>query len=755
MTLTPGTRLGPYEIVAPIGAGGMGEVYRARDPRLGRDVAVKVLPRAAIDDPDRLARFAQEARTIAALSHPNLLAIFDVGTGEVPYLVTELLDGETLRRRLERGPLGPGDAVAFALQIAAGLAAAHARGVVHRDLKPDNIFVTADARVKILDFGLATTMAAGSPDSTDTTAARTLPGVVIGTIGYLAPEQARARPVDHRADIFACGAVLFEMLTAQRAFRGDSPADTIALLLHRPPSELSFGPGVPPALVAAVRRCLEQDPGRRFQSAHDLALALEAVSHDGTHAVRVASSAPTASVAVLPFVNLSAAADDQYFSDGLAEDLVNALTRWPGLRVASRTSSFRFRGRELDVRKAGRELGVGAVLEGSVRRIGTQLRLTVHLTGVEDGYHIWSERFDRELADVFEVQDEVVGAIVAAIAPTLVGAEGGVVRRATSNLHAYDLYLKGRHLWNQRSPSVVGAAIACFEGAIALDPAFAAAYAGLADCYSILRVYGWMAAEQAQPRALEAVTRALALDPQLAAAHRAKGIYTFHFEPHWRAAEDAFVAALALDPHDAICDATYGMFLATAYRFDEARVRLARALERDPFSAQVHFLVASTACAMCDADAAARHAARALELQPDALGPRWPQTVALLMQGATTRSSNSASRWSRAAGPRSSSACWRWSTAGPDVSPTPGAWARSCTNGPAAASTSRRRACWRWPSAWAMPRSVHRCLAACADGGAAPFAVVATNRWLLEGYRGDAAMDALLDRINDGARPAP
>ena len=226
----------------------------------------------------------------------------------------------------------------------------------------------------------------------------------------------------------------------------------------------------------------------------------------------------------------------------------------------------------------------------------------MHLTSVDDGYHIWSDRYDRELADVFEVQDEVVKAIVAAIAPALGGGAGRAVRRATANPHAYDLYLKGRHLWNQRSPSVVGAAIACFEGAIALDDRYAAAYAGLADCYSILRVYGWMPAAQAQPKALEAVTRALALDPQLPEAHRAHGIYTFHFEPHWRAAEEAFVAALALDPHDAICDATYGMFLATAYRLDEARVRLTRAVERDPFSAQVHFLVASAACAMCDAE---------------------------------------------------------------------------------------------------------------------------------------------------------
>ena len=424
------------------------------------------------------------------------------------------------------------------------------------------------------------------------------------------------------------------MLTGQRAFRGESPADTIALVLHRPPSELFFGADVAPGLAAAVRRCLAQEPGRRFQSAHDLALALESISHDGPRPFGITVTPPPGSVAVLPFSSLGAAGDDQYFSDGLAEDLVNALARLPDLRVASRTSSFRYRGRELDVRDVGRELGVGAVLEGSVRRSGTQLRLTVHLTSVDDGYHIWSGRYDRELADVFEVQDEVVKAIVAAIAPALGGGgEGHAVRRATTNPHAYDLYLKGRHLWNQRSPSVVGAAIACFEGAIALDDRFAAAYAGLADCYSILRVYGWMPAAQAQPKALDAATRALALDPQLPDAHRAKGTYTFHFEPHWRVAEEAFVAALALDPHDAICAAT--LRHVPRHRLSGRRGAGApdAALERDPFSAPVHFLVASAACALCDAELAARHAARALELQPDALGPRWPQTVALLMTG--------------------------------------------------------------------------------------------------------------------------
>jgi serine/threonine protein kinase/Tfp pilus assembly protein PilF len=751
--LDTGTRLGPYEIVSPLGAGGMGEVYRAHDPRLGREVALKVLPRPALQDATRLARFEQEARTIAGLSHPNLLAIFDVGTGDVPYLVTELLGGETLRARLERGSLPQAEVLGYGLQITAGLAAAHARGVVHRDLKPDNIFLTDDGRVKILDFGLAITLADDTlenPDTTDTVAVRTLPGLILGTPGYLSPEQARAGRVDHRADIFACGAVLYEMLTGRRAFRGESPAETIALVLHRLPTDLPFGPAVSPALAAAVRRCLAPDPGRRFATARELGQALEAISYDGS---RPGASVPVpGAVAVLPFVNLSSGVDDQYFSDGLAEDLVNALARLPGLRVASRTSSFRFRGRDLDVREVGRELGVDAVLEGSVRRSGTQLRLTVHLTAVESGYHIWSDRYDRELADVFEVQDDVVKAIVAAVAPAL--GTGGTVAKATVNPLAYDLYLKGRHLWNQRSPSVVGAAIACFEGAIGLDDRYAAAYAGLADCYSILHVYGWMPPAQARPKALEAVTRALAIDPQLPAAHRARGMYIFHFEPHWRTAEEAFAASLALDENDAICDATYGMFLATAYRHAEARVRIDRALARDPFSAQVHFLAASAACAMCDADAASRYTARAVELQPDALGTHWPQLVALTMTGRFAEAIALGEQMLARARPpvfvgvqamvlgragrlddarRLGEELYERAGRGEHVSPISLlALALGLGDEPL----------------------VERCLAACGGGAAAPFAVIASTRWLLDPMRaGSPAIEAQLDTILDGARP--
>jgi serine/threonine protein kinase len=374
MPLDPGSRLGPYEIVAPLGAGGMGEVYRARDPRLGRDVAVKVLHDETPGDPERLRRFEQEARAVAALSHPNVLAIFDIGVGEVPFLVTELLAGETLRTLLDRGPLTPQRTIELALQLVAGLAAAHARGIVHRDLKPDNVFVTADGTVKILDFGLARQVGPAGGDDRSITQSRTMQGTVLGTVGYMAPEQLRGLEADHRADIFACGAILFEMLTGRRAFGRASPVDTISAVLTDPPSALVFPDGTAPALAAAVRRCLEKEAGRRFQSARDVAQALESISDVRPGPVDGAVSLPPTSIAVLPFSNLSAEADHQYFSDGLAEDLIGALTRLSGLRVASRTSSFRFRGGDTDVREIGRELGVGAILEGSVRRAGARRR---------------------------------------------------------------------------------------------------------------------------------------------------------------------------------------------------------------------------------------------------------------------------------------------------------------------------------------------------------------------------------------------
>lgn len=754
MPLAAGSRLGPYEIVAPLGAGGMGEVYRARDPRLGRDVAIKIISEAASASTDRLHRFEQEARAVAALSHPNILAIFDIGVGDVPFLVTELLDGDTLRALVERGPLPPQRTTDLGLQLVAGLAAAHARGIVHRDLKPDNIFITSDSHLKILDFGLAKRVGYLADSDISLTRPQTLGGAVLGTVGYMAPEQARGLEADHRADIFAAGAILYEMLTGERAFRGQSPADTISAVLNDPPSTLAFAPDTPVSLVRVVRRCLEKNVNERFQSARDLGFAIESASD-----IRVASAATasdkdqTSSIAVLPFTNMSADVENQFFSDGLAEELIIALTRLSGLRVVSRTSSFRFRGSTTDVRQIGRDLGVDAILEGSVRRAGARLRVTAQLTSAANGYHIWSERYDRQMADVFDIQDDIVESIVSALAPALAPEVKDAVQRPTENLEAYELYLKGRHFWNQRSPAVMGHAIHCFEEAIALDADYALAYTGLADCYSILRVYGWTPPEHTQRRALDAVTRALALDPDLPEAQFSKALYAFHFEPHWRQAREHFLKAIAASPRMAMFEAYYGLFLATEYAFADAERHIARALELDPHSSLVHFLAAASACIMIDFPRAERHALRALDLQPENMGARWPQTVALAATGRLDEA--------LAVGERIIAR-----TRAPIYIGVLG-----MVYGCAGRLDDARRIAQELDERqsrgeYIVPAArlsvslglqdlagVKAALAACVEGGAAPFSVVATSRVQVDAYRGDPEIDRLLDKLHDGARP--
>ncbi len=629
MSLDPGTHLGPYQISALLGAGGMGEVYKARDPRLGRDVAIKVLPDTVAGDAGRLHRFEQEARAVATLSHRNIVAIFDVGSGEHNYLVTELLDGESLRAMLERGPLSLPRVAELALQFLSGLMAAHSSGIVHRDLKPDNVFVTRAGDVKILDFGLAKSATRPEPDVTCVSA--TLAGLVMGTVGYMSPEQVRGEGADPRSDIFATGAILYEMITGQRAFQGNSPADTMSAVLREQPPDLVLRTGTPPALARIVRRCLEKDPNDRFQTARDLRFAIESLSD--AHAQPVSTKSDEKSVAVLAFANMSADADNQYFSDGLSEELINALTRLPGLRVASRTSAFRFRGDSTDIREIGQQLRVSTVLEGSVRRAGSRLRVTAQLINVADGYHLWSERYDREMADVFAIQDEIVEAIVKALAPALAGDAKAAVRRPTENLEAYELYLKGRHFWHLRSPAALQAAIQCFEQVIDLDPDYALAHAGVADCLGVCRGYGWFSVAQTRDRAREAVHRALALDPTLAEVQFAHGLYTVWLEPEWRAAEAPLRRALAINPRMAGAHGYLGLLLAIDGRFDESVAAADSARDVDPLSAFSHYL-ASFGYYICHRfELAERTSRRVLELQPDALMGLCPLGMALSGQG--------------------------------------------------------------------------------------------------------------------------
>src|SRR6185503_10474918 len=521
MPLAPGTQLGPYVVVAPLGAGGMGEVYRARDPRLGREVAIKVLPTALASDPTRLERFATEARAAAALNHPNILSVHDVSAEGAPFVVFELLEGETLRERA--GHISPRQAVDYAGQIARGLAAAHDKGVTHRDLKPDNVFVTTDGQVKILDFGLArlAEAPAASALSALPTREQTAPGTILGTSGYMAPEQVRGLPADHRADIFALGVLLYEMLTGQRAFQRLSTAETQAAVPRDDPPPAPSARPLPPALDRLVRRCLAKRPEDRFQSARDLVFALEAVA-PGSDPAAAPAEPSVPSIAVLPFVDMSPGRDQEYFCEGLAEELINALTRLRGVRVAARTSSFQFRGESLDVRTIAERLKVRTVLEGSVRKAGERLRIMVQLIEAAGGYHLWSERYDRELKDVFAIQEEIAESVARALSLVLSDQERDVLqRRPTSSLEAYDFYLKGRRCLAHLSTNLRFAA-PHFRRAIDLDPRFALAWAGLAEAGFWL--YSWWGGHPEDLRqADEASRRALELAPELAEVHVARG----------------------------------------------------------------------------------------------------------------------------------------------------------------------------------------------------------------------------------------
>jgi len=627
--LRPGTHLGPYEIAAPIGAGGMGEVYRARDTRLDRAVAIKVLPTEFAADPERLRRFEQEARAVAALDHPNILAIHDVGTHEgSPYLVTELLEGETLRERLGRERLPWRKAVEIAAAIADGVAAAHGKGIVHRDLKPENLFITRDGVVKILDFGLARrdpeTPLQHAKTLTSAGAAATAPGAVLGTVGYMAPEQVRAESADARSDIFALGCVLYELLTGRRAFARATAAETFAAILMEPvPEPSSVVTGGSSELDRLAARCLAKLPGERFQSASDLAYALRAVAapperaHTSLHGTR--DDRP--SIAVLPFANLSADKENEYFSDGLAEDIIDALTQVPGLRVMARTSAFAFRGKEADVREIGARLNVETILEGSVRRAGSRIRVTAQLVKASDGYHLWSQRFDREMTDVFAIQDEISQAIVEKLRLRLAG-DRPLVKRYTGNLAAYDLCLKARYHFLKMTQEGREAGQKYCEQAIADDPSYALAYVVLAESYLWSAYWGSTDPREALPRAKSAALEALRLDDTIADAHSALGTVLGCGEFDWHGAEREFRRALELSPSSAAVRYDYAWcyamwFLYPLGRVEEALTEMQRAVELDPLDPFYNALLGYLLHSMRQFEPAVAQLQHAIDLDPN------------------------------------------------------------------------------------------------------------------------------------------
>lgn len=519
MELEQGMALGPYVIEEAVGAGAMGEVYRARDPRLGREVAVKVLPASKACEPERLRRFEQEARAAAALTHPNIVTVYDVGThGDLPFLVTEMLSGKTLRQHLDDGPIEPRRVVELGAQFARGVAAAHAVRIIHRDLKPDNLFLTRDGTVKILDFGLAKLrpQAFTGPDAS--TLDQSEPGRLLGTLSYMAPEQLRGQPLDARADLFSAGAVLYEMLTGRSPFRRETAADTVAAILGETPAPMGTGNA---ALESLILHCLEKDPGDRFQSSADLVLALETALERPPGTPAREESRPPSSIAVLPFTDMSPTRDQDFLCDGLADELINRLTRIEGLCIAARSSSFQFR-ESVDVRAIGQRLGVGTVVEGSVRKIGDRLRVNVQLVDVADGYQRWSERYDRKVEDVFAIQDEIAESVATALRGVLSVQEKDALRNPETAVETYEYFLRGRQLMHRfNRPSIEGG-LQMFERALETDPGYAPAWAGLAQAGGLL--YEWWGGDKAHLEGADrASSKALELAPQLAESHAARG----------------------------------------------------------------------------------------------------------------------------------------------------------------------------------------------------------------------------------------
>jgi serine/threonine protein kinase/Flp pilus assembly protein TadD len=592
-----GRTLGRYRIVEQIGAGGMGVVYRAHDERLDRDVAIKVLVDEVARDPNRLRRFEREAKAVAALSHPNILAIFDFDTeGDITYAVTELLEGETLREHLQKlgSPLPWKRVQEIGAAVADGLGAAHERGVVHRDIKPSNVHLCSDGPVKILDFGLAAIRK--TVDSEAETASiqtsLTREGSVLGTIGYMAPEQARGLPADHRSDIFALGCMLYEMLSGKRAFTGETSADVLSAILTRiPPSLTESVAGLPASLSRIVERCLEKNSQQRFQSARDLAFALRALpatappSIAETMGEKPHSTDDRPSVAVLPFANLSADPEQEFFCDGIAEEIINALAQVRGLRVVARTSAFAFKGKQQDVRDIGGRLDVGAIVEGSVRKSGDRLRITAQLIDVRDGSHLWSERFDRRLEDVFAIQDEIALAVVEKLEVKLLGREqAAVVKRHTENLEAHNAYLEGLFEWNKMSPEGFVRCQELFQEAIDLDPEFAPPYARLAESFTSVTWWSDQPPTEAIPRAFPLIEKALALDPDLAHTHSVIGAISSFFHRDWVNGERSLRKAVELAPNHALAQTYLALFLMISARMTEASERARTALRLDPLS---------------------------------------------------------------------------------------------------------------------------------------------------------------------------
>ena len=622
-----GVFAGRYRIIRLVGRGGMGVVFQAEDVRLKRFVALKFLGASLSAQQEAKSRFLREAQVAAALDDPHVCTVYEAGEYQGhAYLAMAFIDGPTLKERIAAGPLPIAEVVSLAKDLAAGLAAAHARGIVHRDIKPGNVLIAGQAGARITDFGVARMASGGHTTATQG---------VLGTPAYMSPEQIQGLPTDHRSDIWSLGCVIYEMLSGRSPFSTASgQADVFAIVRGPAPAITAFRPDTPPSLAAIVDRCLQPDLRRRYQDASRVMSDLDAVARDAAAAKVRAAREDLPSIAVLPFADMSPDRTQEYFAEGIAEEIIHALARVEGMRVVARTSSFALKGKSLDVREIGRVLNVGSVLEGSVRASGSRLRITAQLINVDDGFHVWSERFDREAGDVFAVQDEITASIVDRLAVALrLGERAALGNRRRVDPQAYALYLKGKYFANRISPETVEPALRCFAEAIARDPGFAPAHAGIATVWGDLAEFNLAPPQEAWPRVRAAAEQALALDPDVPEAHFALGGMAMWYDWDWTAAEAGMTRAVALNPGDGATRGRYAWMLLNRRRFDECCAAIRQALAADPLSPILYAFSVGLHAACGRGEDALEDFRRAVELAPQFGLPYFHAGVANLSLG--------------------------------------------------------------------------------------------------------------------------